>query len=148
MDLLQKLSGWYFSKKALPYWCILVFDCALVCISGYLGYYLEMGGDAFAGNFWQMTYGLLLGLIPFIVAFRLLHTYSGIVRYSSFIDLQRVATAVLFGAAIDYFLGLAVNAVWPEQRAVLFPDLSDVFSTRSIPTMHSLSPSTAPRPEE
>lgn len=126
MDLLQKLSGWYFSKKALPYWCILVFDCALVCISGYLGYYLEMGGDAFAGNFWQMTYGLLLGLIPFIVAFRLLHTYSGIVRYSSFIDLQRVAMAVLFGAAIDYFLGLAVNAVWPEQRAVLFPDLSAV----------------------
>ena len=126
MDLLQKLCGWYFSKKAIPYWCILVFDCALVCISGYLGYYLEMGGDAFAGNFWQMTYGLLLGLIPFIVAFRLLHTYSGIVRYSSFIDLQRVAMAVLFGAAIDYFLGLAVNAIWPEQRAVVFPFSSAV----------------------
>ena len=123
MDILLKLSGWYFSKKALPYWCILVLDCALVCFSGYLSFYLELGGDGFAASFWQMTYGLLVSLVPFILAFRLLHTYSGIVRYSSFIDLQRVATAVMFGESVTYVTGLAADAIWPAQHSFLFPDL-------------------------
>ena len=30
-------------------------------------------------------------------SFRLFHTYSGIIRYSSFVDLQKVGFAVLFG---------------------------------------------------
>ena len=135
MDILQKLSGWYFSKKALPYWCVLVLDCVLVCFSGYIGYYLELGGNVFVNNFWKMTFGLFIGLIPFIIAFRLLHTYSGIVRYSSFIDLQRVAMAVLFGAVTNYFLGLAINAIWPEQKVVLFPDFSAVLIIFFISTL-------------
>ena len=31
------------------------------------------------------------------MGFRLFRTYSGIIRYSSFVDLQRVGFAVLFG---------------------------------------------------
>ena len=40
---------------------------------------------------------LLVCLIPYLVGFRLFHTYSGIIRYSSFVDLQKVGFAVLFG---------------------------------------------------
>lgn len=39
----------------------------------------------------------LVVLIPYLVGFRLFHTYSGIIRYSSFVDLQKVGFAVLFG---------------------------------------------------
>ena len=35
--------------------------------------------------------------MPYLVGFRLFRTYSGIIRYSSFVDLQRVGFAVLFG---------------------------------------------------
>ena len=121
MNILQKISDWYFTQRALPYWCILVIDCIAVMFSGYFGYYMDLGGDWFAGNFWQITWGLLIGLVPFIAAFRLLHTYSGIVRYSSFVDLQRVANAVLIGSLSFCIIGLVAGLIWPEQHSVLFP---------------------------
>lgn len=121
MNILQKISDWYFTQRALPYWCILVIDCIAVMFSGYFGYYMDLGGDKFAGNFWQITWGLLIGLVPFIAAFRLLHTYSGIVRYSSFVDLQRVANAVLIGSLSFCIIGLVAGLIWPEQHSVLFP---------------------------
>ena len=122
MNLFRKVVDWYFSNKALPYWCILLLDCVIVAFSTYVGHYIELGGDIFAGQFWSMTRGILLGLVLFVVSFRAFHTYSGIVRYSSFIDLQRVATASFIATVAFWLLGLAVNGVWPGQRVFLFPD--------------------------
>ncbi len=125
--ILQRISNWYFTKKALPHLCILLIDCAIVAFSGYVGYYIDKGGDIFADSFWQITFGLMVGLVPFIVAFRLLHTYSGIVRFSSFVDLQRVMIATLSGSVACYLLGLGINGIWPEQHTIMVPDLQTVF---------------------
>ena len=125
--ILQRISNWYFTKKALPHLCILLIDCAIVAFSGYVGYYIDKGGDIFVDSFWQITFGLMVGLVPFIVAFRLLHTYSGIVRYSSFVDLQRVIMATLSGSVACYLLGLGINCIWPEQHTIMVPDLQTVF---------------------
>lgn len=125
--ILQRISNWYFTKKALPHLCILLIDCAIVAFSGYVGYYIDKGGDIFVDSFWQITFGLMVGLVPFIVAFRLLHTYSGIVRYSSFVDLQRVMMATLSGSVACYLLGLGINGIWPEQHTIMVPDLQTVF---------------------
>ena len=122
MNLFRKVVDWYFSNKALPYWCILLLDCVIVAFSTYVGHYIELGGDIFAGHFWSITRGILLGLVLFVISFRVFHTYSGIVRYSSFIDLQRVATASFIATVAFWLLGLAVNGVWPGQRVFLFPD--------------------------
>lgn len=125
--ILQRVSNWYFTKKALPHLCILLIDCAIVAFSGYVGYYIDKGGDIFVDSFWQITFGLMVGLVPFIIAFRLLHTYSGIVRYSSFVDLQRVMMATLSGSVACYLLGLGINGIWPEQHTIMVPDLQTVF---------------------
>lgn len=125
--ILQRISNWYFTKKALPHLCILLIDCAIVAFSGYVGYYIDKGGDIFVDSFWQITFGLMVGLVPFIIAFRLLHTYSGIVRYSSFVDLQRVMMATLSGSVACYLLGLGINGIWPEQHTIMVPDLQIVF---------------------
>lgn len=125
--ILQRISNWYFTKKALPHLCILLIDCAIVAFSGYVGYYIDKGGDIFVDSFWQITFGLMVGLVPFIVAFRLLHTYSGIVRYSSFVDLQRVMMATLSGSVACYLLGFGINGIWPEQHTIMVPDLQTVF---------------------
>lgn len=125
--ILQRISNWYFTKKALPHLCILLIDCAIVAFSGYVGYYIDKGGDIFVDSFWQITFGLMVGLVPFIVAFRLLHTYSGIVRYSSFVDLQRVMMSTLSGSVACYLLGLGINGIWPEQHTIMVPDLQTVF---------------------
>lgn len=125
--ILQRISNWYFTKKALPHLCILLIDCAIVAFSGYVGYYIDKGGDIFVDSFRQITFGLMVGLVPFIIAFRLLHTYSGIVRYSSFVDLQRVMMATLSGSVACYLLGLGINGIWPEQHTIMVPDLQTVF---------------------
>lgn len=125
--ILQRISNWYFTKKALPHLCILLIDCAIVAFSGYVGYYIDKGGDIFVDSFWQITFGLMVGLVPFIIAFRLLHTYSGIIRYSSFVDLQRVMIATLSGSVACYLLGLGINGIWPEQHTIMVPDLQTVF---------------------
>lgn len=120
MTIIRRISNWYFSKAALPYWCILVIDCTIVAASSYIGCYLSMGGDILASLFWPLTYGIAIGMVPFIIAFRALHTYSGIVRYSSFVDLQKVATAAFVGTLTCYFLHLVVNEAW-GQTAIVFP---------------------------
>lgn len=125
--ILQRISNWYFTKKALPHLCILLIDCAIVAFFGYVGYYIDKGGDIFVDSFWQITFGLMVGLVPFIVAFRLIHTYSGIVRYSSFVDLQRVMMATLSGSVACYLLVLGINGIWPEQHTIMVPDLQTVF---------------------
>jgi len=120
MTIIRRISNWYFSKAALPYWCILVIDCTIVAASSYIGCYLSGGGDMLASLFWPLTYGIAIGMVPFIIAFRALHTYSGIVRYSSFVDLQKVATATFIGTLTCYFLHLVVNEAW-GQTAIVFP---------------------------
>lgn len=120
MTIIRRISNWYFSNAALPYWCILVIDCTIVAASSYIGCYLSMGGDMLASLFWPLTYGIAIGMVPFIIAFRALHTYSGIVRYSSFVDLQKVATATFIGTLTCYFLHQVVNEAW-GQTAIVFP---------------------------
>ena len=90
MNFLKKVADWYFSKRTLPYWCILIIDCSIVFVCGLFAMYLANGGNYFVANFWQIVLGLFICLIPFIVFFKVFHTYSGIIRYSSFVDLQRL----------------------------------------------------------
>ena len=121
VNIIRKVSDWYFTQRALPYWCILVLDCTIVGFAGYLGHYLHFGGDVFASNFWPITWGLLVGEFFYLISFRLFHTYSGIIRYSSFVDLQRVAVASLLSSAMFYIVGLGVDIIWPGQHTFLFP---------------------------
>lgn len=114
MRFLQKLTNWYFSKGALPYWGVLTLDSLIVLISGYLGNYLELGGINFAQHFWQITLGNLICVSLFIIGFRLFHTYTGIIRYSSLIDLQRVGMASLVGSILSFLVGIGVNSIGAE----------------------------------
>ena len=91
MNTLRKLCNWYFSRKALPYWGILAMDCTIVFLSGLFVYYLQYGGLSFALHFWQVTFGLCVCLVLYVFAFFIFHTYHGVMRYSGFVDLHRVA---------------------------------------------------------
>ena len=97
MSLFSRLSTWHFSKKSLPYWGIILLDCCLILFSGLLVYTLNNGVLSTLDILGHLLVTLLVCLIPYLVGFRLFHTYSGIIRYSSFVDLQKVGFAVLFG---------------------------------------------------
>ena len=97
MGMIQKLTNWYFSRDALPYWGILLLDCLIVFCADFLVYALNNGV-----LFTLQHFGVLAGafgfyLVFYIIGFRLFHTYSGVIRYSSFVDLQRIGFAMLTG---------------------------------------------------
>ncbi len=117
--IINKLTSWYFSKGALPYWIILMIDCLIVAFAGYAAFYTQWGGSGLAGRFWLATRGIIISEVFFIFYFRLFHTYSGVIRYSSMMDLVHVALATLIGTATTYLLGLL--ATWQEWSAVCFP---------------------------
>lgn len=121
MNLLKKLTDWYFSRGALPYLCVLLIDCIIVLSSGYIVSCLGLGRDNFVQSFTQVTLGLVLCLLLFIVPFRLFHTYIGVVRYSSFVDLQRVVYASLSASALIFILSLIVSSF--SIKCVLIPDV-------------------------
>lgn len=120
MELFNKLSDWYFSKKSLPYWCIFLLDCAIVFCS-YLFIYQQMNSGAKTlGVLTQLSSLVGIFTLYHAIGFRIFHTYDGILRYSSFVDLQKVFYAVLCGAIltlasynalldINYFHRLLVN---------------------------------------
>ena len=95
MNTFYRFCNWYFSKKALPYWCILLIDCASVYLSGLIVFYIQHGGSTLAQRFWPLTLGLLLCLGVYMVSFILFHTFKGVMRYSSFVDLHRVVYSTL-----------------------------------------------------
>lgn len=101
MKFFNRLSNWYFSRKSLPYWCIFWIDCAVIFIS-YLFIYQQINSGAKAlGILGQLSLFFAIFTLFHAIGFRIFHTYDGILRYSSFIDLQRVFYAVTFGAVLS-----------------------------------------------
>lgn len=107
--LLSKISNWYFSKRALPYWCVLAMDSLFVAFSCLVGFVVEKGWTYVAGNILPVTWGILFSVLVFIISFRIFHTYSGFVRYSSFVDFRRIVNATLSAALVTLALGLVLN---------------------------------------
>ena len=91
MNILQNFSKWCFSKSALPYWCIFVYDSVTVIASGFFVYYLQHGLSDLIKHLSQVSIGIGICLAIYMVAFMLFHTFNGVLRFSSFIDLRRVA---------------------------------------------------------
>lgn len=101
MRFFSKLSNWYFSKKSLPYWCIFWIDCAVIYLS-YLFIYQQINSGAQAlGIFGQLSAVFAIFTMFHAIGFRMFHTYDGILRYSSFVDLQKVFYAVTVGAVLS-----------------------------------------------
>lgn len=102
MHFTNKLINWYFSKNSLPYWCIFAMDCLIVFLS-YMFVYTKMNSGVEALNvLWQLVTFNCIFVLFHAIGFKMFHTYDGILRYSSFVDLQRVGYAVLTGAVLSY----------------------------------------------
>ena len=94
------MFNWYFGRRALPYWCVIIFDLT-ICFAAAL-FILLMRHPL--SMLVENRIPLLCTLCTFgvfnLVGFRVFHTYAGILRYSQFIDLLRVAGASLLSLVI------------------------------------------------
>lgn len=126
MNPISKFCNWYFSRGTLPYWCILALDCAAVFMSGLAVYYIKYGGLSLAQHFWQLTLGLSICLMAYVVAFFAFHTFRGVMRYSSFVDLSRIAYSNIAAGVfvclvhqVEAFFGLSSTFMTPSFESAI-----------------------------
>lgn len=100
MNFIRKLANWYFSRAALPYWSILLLDCFFVVFAGLLAFTLHHGAERTIGMFAELVVTICIYVACFLVAFRIFHTYNGVMRYSSFSDLLRILSAVVLAVIL------------------------------------------------
>ncbi len=106
MSLLHKILNWYFKKESLPYWCLFLVDSIIMLCSLLFAYWLfNRTLNTFEHRFSVMYSTLLFVLVSWIGA-RIFRTYLGVVRYSSFVDLLKVAYAN--GASLILALGVVL----------------------------------------
>ena len=120
----DKVLNWYFSKNSLPYWCIFLIDCAIVVFSGFLVFWIFNDAEKVFENTLQILNTMVCFVLLCIPGFRIFHTYSGFMRYSSFVDLMRV----VYGNLVT--LGLVLLAQFA--MSYLPKDIFIHFNTTSL----------------
>lgn len=133
MELFKKLRNWYFTKKALPYWCILLIDLAIVFLSAFIVYWSVHRGMQTLLHSYALARVLVIYLFVSLVCFRLFRTYSGVIRYSSFIDLMRVGFANALACVIMIVLHYWINYL-PANKFVHLRSV-DILGTYAVATM-------------
>lgn len=81
-----------------------VFDCLVVIGCGLFCYIIDHGATTASDNFMPLMGTLVFYLLFYLIGFRAFHTYSGVMRYTSFADIHRVAFANLIGVGLIAFL--------------------------------------------
>ena len=120
----DKILNWYFTKNSLPYWCILLIDSLSVWASGLLSYWIFNSLSVVVERAFPLLNSLVCFVILSVPGFRLFHTYSGFMRYSSFVDLMRVvygntvslvlvllADQILNYYYVDYFVNFSTTCI-------------------------------------
>ena len=104
----ERVLSWYFSRNALPYWGIIILDFAILMVAGLLTCWLFVFRKTDEVDVLILLRTLVMYALPGFVGARMFHTYSGIIRYSSFVDLARVFYANCISLAIAYLMHFLV----------------------------------------
>ena len=93
MDFVNRILHWYFRRDSLPYWCLLLVDCAIVFISTIAAFWIFEKTKAVFDTRVGVVYTALIYTLIAAINSKIFSTYSGVVRFSSFVDLMQVAYA-------------------------------------------------------
>lgn len=129
MKVFGKFFNWYFGRGALPYWCIMIFDLMVCFLSGVFIVWLRHPASDVLAAWPQLMHTLGIFAILNFISFRVFHTYSGILRYSQFVDLMRVTNACVLSMLLAFIFSIcALNFGWD--------DFFFIFTGRKIITMY------------
>lgn len=121
---LTKAISWYFSRQALPYWCVLLLDIILTFCS-LIFFYIIIDKQNFTDiDFIPVLETICIFLIFFVFGFKIFHTYDGVIRYSSFVDLSKILKASLFGGFFSILISTFTSRV-----LIFYPALAIVMGT-------------------
>ena len=129
MKVFGEFFNWYFGRGALPYWCIMIFDLMVCFLSGVFIVWLRHPASDVLAAWPQLMHTFGIFAILNFISFRVFHTYSGILRYSQFVDLMRVTNACVLSMLLAFIFSLcALNFGWD--------DFFFIFTGRKIITLY------------
>ena len=101
MNVFKKLSSWYFSKNVLPYWVVLLADTVIVFASCCFTFWITNNTDIAFESRIALLYSAFFYSFVSWIGIRIFKTYSGVLRYSSFVDLLKLVYANTVSLAIS-----------------------------------------------
>ena len=127
-NVFKKFTTWYFSKKVLPYWVILLADTVIVFLSAIFIYWVSENSLITFEHRQSLFFSALLYSMLSWVGARIFRTYSGVLRFSSFVDLLKIgyANLVSMGLALAVSIGTdllnveIISALNPYQTVFTF----------------------------
>lgn len=121
---ISNILSWYFKKQSLPSWCILLIDTTITIFS-FLFFYAVVAKNDFTGiEYAKVIASVAIFMVFFLLGFRIFHTYNGVIRYSSFIDLSKIVKANVFGGAFTLLVSRLTSAY-----IMYFPIMSIILAT-------------------
>ena len=114
MSIYKDLVNWYFAKRSLPYWSIVFIDVLLCFIATIFVLWLFSSASWILGNFPVVLHTTGLLLLIDIIMFKVFHTYTGVIRFSSFVDLKRIGMAM--GAACFVAILIHYPMLWYDNE--------------------------------
>ena len=125
-NIVKRLSSWYFSKNVLPYWVVLLADSFIVFACCIFTYWVGRGTQITYDNHISLGYTALLYVFLSWIGARIFRTYTGVLRYSSFVDLNKVTYANLLSMCLSLaayglcrYLGVEILCAMPALYIVV-----------------------------
>lgn len=123
----SRLGKWlsdYFMRTSSTYvWLILLFDMLVILVSPLLVSAMNMGLPNFLTQWKQILLAEVMYLPVFLFFFKTFHTYSGILRYSSFVDLWSIVKAMVcsegFVLLMSFMLSLKTDLYQLPQAVII-----------------------------
>lgn len=113
--MMNRIFNWYFSKRALPYWCVVLYDLTLCFFGELFVLWLRHPASEIMHQWFPLFHLLLIFGAFNLIAFRIFHTYSGILRFSQFVDLMRIIYACGFSFVLaQIFNYISIHAGWSD----------------------------------
>ena len=111
---MRNFFNWYFGRNALPYWSIVIFDALTCFFGGLFIMWLRHPLTELLSEWPLLLHSFIVFCFFNVIGFRLFHTYSGILRYSQFVDLLRVCYANMFGLVMAVLANSIVRHSAPD----------------------------------
>ena len=120
-DIIRRFSAWYFSKRVLPYWAILLADSFIVFLCCVFTFWITYKIQSLLVHWHAVFYtALMYSAISWIGA-RVFKTYSGVLRYSSFVDLMKLTYANGLSLVIVLLVSLVLRKLEVSMLVALEP---------------------------
>ena len=100
----KRILSWYFSKNSLPYWVLLLNDCLMVFLATVTTFWMFEKTQLLFDQRFDVIYTAVAYALLSIIGARAFRTYSGVLRYSSFVDLLQVGYANLLTMVLAVIL--------------------------------------------